>query len=82
MSTEDIQKELDGLPRRIDEAAAKRDQLYHKLRARWSESYLNDQRFMNAYSQAEAAGAEVVWLMARAVKASRIVHERTSGILP
>jgi hypothetical protein len=82
MGDDELRTEVVQLPKRIDAAVINRDRLYHKLQKLWAESHLNDHKFQNAYAQAEAAGAEVVWLNKRAVEASRMLKERTSGTLP
>lgn len=81
MPEADLKREIDGLPQRINAATLERDVLMGKLRQRWSTAYANDQQFITAYARAEAAGNEVVYLLDRAVKASRIYAERTSGKL-
>jgi len=78
MNEEELRRELDSLPRRLQDAIRVRDNLFSKLRERWSTAYANDQEFVTAYARAEAAGAEVLGLMERTVKASRIWYERYS----
>lgn len=81
MNQDELRHEIDSLPQRITEANRHRDNLYGALKARWSTAYANDIEFVTAYARAEAAGAEAVLLMQRAVKASRIYTERYSGKL-
>jgi hypothetical protein len=76
MNEEELRREIDSLPRRINEAARARDTLFAALKERWSTAYANDQEFVLAYARAEAAGAEVMALMQRAVKGSRLYTER------
>jgi hypothetical protein len=78
MNQDELRREIDGLPRRIEAAIQVRDNLFSKLRERWSTAYANDQEFVTAYARAEAAGAEVMALMNRTVKASRLWSERYS----
>lgn len=81
MTEADLKKEIDSLPRRITTAIQERDILFGALKQRWSTAYANDQQFITAYARAEAAGQEVVYLLHRSVKVSRIYAERTSGKL-
>ena len=81
MNQEELRKELDGLPHRINLATAERDQLFAALRAQWSTAYANDAAFVTAYAQAEAAGSNVVYLLQRTIKASRLYNERYGGKL-
>jgi hypothetical protein len=76
MNEAELRKELDSLPGRIVDAIRVRDGLFGKLRERWSTAYVNDQEFVTAYARAEAAGAEVLALYQRTVKASGIWNER------
>jgi NurA-like 5'-3' nuclease len=78
MNETELRHELDSLPTRITEAIKVRDNLFGKLRERWSTAYANDQEFVTAYARAEAAGSEVQVLFQRTVKASRIWNERYS----
>jgi len=81
MNQDELRRELDSLPTRIVAARQVRDKLFAALRERWSTAYANDHEFVTAYARAEAAGAEVMSLMERTVKASRIWYERYSGKL-
>jgi len=81
MDQDELRREIDGLPRRIEVAIIFRDKLFGGLRDQWSTAYANDAEFITAYARAEAAGQEVVALYDRAVKASRLYNERYSGKL-
>jgi hypothetical protein len=81
MNQDELRHEIDSLPGRIEDARVARDKLFGALKERWSTAYANDQEFITAYARAEAAGAEAVALMERAVKASRLWYQRYSGKL-
>jgi hypothetical protein len=81
MNQDELRREIDGLPHRITEARMYRDKLMAALKERWSTAYVNDQEFVTAYAKAEAAGSEVMYLLERAVKASRVYTERYGGKL-
>lgn len=81
MNDDELRREIESLPRKIVAARELRDRLWSRLKERWSTAYANDDEFVTAYAQAEAAGAEVVYLLDRAARSGRVWYERTSGKL-
>jgi hypothetical protein len=79
MDAKELEAELRALPSQIDKAREVRDQLTRRLMEIWPTAMVNDAKFVEAHLRAEAAGADVISLTMRWLKAGRLYKEMTSG---
>jgi len=79
MDAKELEAELSVLPGQIEKARQVRDRWTAELMKRWPEAHLNDSAFITTHLRAEAAGAEVISLTMRWIKAGRLYREMVPG---